>query len=181
MGRVKGSILLGVVKRAKREPGAQANLGERELRFLEGERVSHAEWYPIEICEALVMAIERALTGGNRSPLPWEFGVQMAKVQLSGTYRAFHVQGNPRRQLQRLPVIWKTFFDDGEWKCVDEEPGRIELRYSDSAARTDALCRAAGGFLEEASRMAGAEQVKVLKTTCRALGDRCCTYEVRWE
>ncbi|HVP31772.1 MAG TPA: hypothetical protein VMW35_21690 [Myxococcota bacterium] len=179
-GRVRGAILIGVVKRAKREPAVHKLLAPELEAFLEKERVVVSDWYPLAISEGLVLAIERAVTGGNTSPLPWAFGVEMAKVQLTGPYRAFLMRGEPQRQILRLPVMWRGFFDDGDWKCIPRGPGAIDLQFSGSSAKTDATCRSAGGFLEESSRMAGAKVVQVTKTSCAHAGAPFCGYEVRW-
>lgn len=181
MGKIRGAIIVGVVKRLKREPKAQALLTPDQLQFLKNERVVSSEWYPLELSEAFTLAIERALTGGNTSTLPWEFGVQMAKVQLSGSYRAFLLEGQPERQLMKLPVMWKGFFEDGEWCVIPRAPGAIDLQYSGSSVKTNTTCRSAGGYLEESTRMAGAKNVHVTKVCCRASGAPYCGYEVRWD
>jgi len=181
MGRVRGAILVGVIKRVKREPKAQAFLTPEQLDFVQNVRIVSSEWYPIELTEAFTLAIERGLTGGNNSTIPWEFGVQMAKVQLSGPYRAFLMEGQPERQVLKLPVIWKGYFEDGEWCCIPRAAGAIDLQYTGSATTSNSMCRSAGGYLEESTRMAGGKNVRVTKTCCRTKGAPYCGYEVRWD
>jgi len=181
MGKVRGAILVGVVKRIKREPKALALLTPDQLQFVQNERVVSSEWYPLAMSEGITLAIERGLTGGNTSTIPWEFGVQMAKVQLSGPYRAFLMEGQPERQVLKLPVMWKGFFEDGEWCCIPRGAGAIDLQYTGSQIKTNSMCRSAGGYLEESTRMAGGKNVRVTKTCCRTSGAPFCGYEVRWD
>jgi hypothetical protein len=181
VGRLKGSILVGVVKRAKREPGVRELLAPEAARFLDEVQVDTAEWYPLDVADSILTAVERAVTGGNESLLLRDFGVLMAQVQLSGTYKAFRVADDPERQILLLPVMWKSFFDDGEWTCERQEPGRIELCYAGGTTKTDAVCRSAAGFLEEAARMAGAAHAQITKTACRLAGDEDCRYQLWWE
>jgi hypothetical protein len=180
MASVKGSILVGVVKRAKREPQAMELLGDEDRAFVKSTTIHASQWYPLDVCERLVHAIEKAVVGKNDGSLAWTFGSEMAKVQLTGLYEVFRVTGDPIRQIERVPTLWKAFFDDGTWTVARQGERELQLRLGGGASRTRMLCLAAGGFLEEACRMAGGPAAHLEKTSCRFDGADACSYALSW-
>jgi predicted hydrocarbon binding protein len=180
MGRMKGSIVVGVIKRAKREPGALELLSPEDRDFVIHTRIHTSQWYPMDVLERVTLAIEKVVVGRNDGSLLWSFGREMAKVQLTGLYAVFRVDGDPQRQIERVPTIWKAFYDDGNWSVTRIGDGHIELALSDTTATTPVLCLSAGGFLEEACRMAGGPDVTLEKSACRLQGADACRYVLTW-
>lgn len=179
MAEVKGSVLVGVVQRARREPGVRERLAEGDRAFVDSKRVLSSEWYPLGLCERLVLAIEEVVAGSRASRLPREFGELMAEVQLTGTYRALR-RAEPEAQLERLAPIWACLFRDGRWQVEKAGEGRAEAEYRESACRSDAICRAAEGFLERMLALAGSGRAAVRQVACLHQGDPACRYALRF-
>jgi len=180
MAKVKGSIVVGVIKRAKRESGVLDRLSSEDREFVATTRIQPSQWYPIEVMERVTLAIEKVVVGRNDGSLLWSFGTEMAKVQLNGLYAIFRVEGDPQRQIERVPTIWKAFFDDGSWTVSRLGDRHLELALSDATSITPVLCLSAGGFLEEACRMAGGPSAALEKSACRLHGADACRYDLTW-
>lgn len=179
MAEVKGSVLVGVVQRARKEPGVRERLSEADRAFVDSKRVLSSDWYPLDLCERLVLAIEETVTGSRSSTLPRGFGELMAEVQLTQTYRAL-LRRSPEEQLERLPELWSFLYRDGSWHVEKQGEGRARIEYRQSACRTDGICRAIEGFLERMLALAGSESAEARQESCRHQGDPVCAYRVRW-
>ncbi len=180
MASIKGSIVLGVIKRAKREPGVLELLSPEDRAFVTRTKIQASQWYPMDLMERITLAIERVVVGRNDGSLLWMFGREMAKVQLTGLYEVFRVMDDPQRQIERVRTIWKAFYDEGSWSvwCVGDR--HLELALADTTTSSPVLCLSAGGFLEEACRMAGGSNAAIEKSACRLQGGDACRYVLTW-
>ena len=85
----------------------------------------------------------------------------------------------PESALIEAGALWKRYFEIGELRvpAVGRGYGKLELKNPFVRRST---CQALAGFVEVLLELAGGRDVEVVITSCKAVGDHACTFDVSW-
>ncbi len=178
MARVKGTVVLPIVKllRADKER-ARATLTPSLHGYL-SERILVTSWYPEEDYVALLQSLARFLP---KMDDPWAYmGRNSAAHDLTGIYRALIDPHSPERTLRRGNDLWRIYHSTGDFSAELVGAGAALLQLRDYAAASPDMCHLLGAYFGELIRLSGASSVNVTEATCRAKGAPLCTWNARW-
>jgi uncharacterized protein (TIGR02265 family) len=183
--KVKGAVLLSRGEFVRSEFGEEAwgrvleELSPEVREQLEGTLLT-STWYPFEISKEMDQAIVDVLGGGDLDIFK-RIGAWSARANLTGPHRAFVSAGNPQALLALTDRIYKFYYDTGyrEYEETGPDSGIMTTYEADVFSEND--CLTVMGWYEEAIRMCGATRVVITEESCRARGDSCCRYRLRWE
>ena len=180
MGKAKGTIVVKAVKvlRGHKEAARKA-LPESLHHYLKSTILS-STWYEeaeyLELCRACAQVLSRY--DGN----PWELmGKVSAEIDLEEIYRSQLRPGDPLASLRNFQTVWRLHHDTGKVTVTSESPGRASVELTDYAIVSSEMCRSIGGHIRGTLSLAGAENIRLSKSLCRATGDPVCRWDARWQ
>jgi hypothetical protein len=183
-GKVKGTILIQVVKliRSRKEEGRRL-VPEHLQHYLSG-RILPTSWHPEEDFLALMHA-STELFGGpgsvERLDSWFDAGRATAPAYFDEAYRMLVRKGDPGRTLASYGTIWKLRHDTGTVQYEALSDNESSVRLDDYALLSDKMCATLGGELAGLLDSAGAQGVEVSHLHCRARGDATCEWLVKWD
>jgi uncharacterized protein (TIGR02265 family) len=183
--QIRGAILIARKAFVQKHFGKDAwgkvlqGLAEEESKILKGILI-HVGWYPFEMGEHLDRAIVDVLGKGEMSIFE-EIGVQSAKENLGSIHQSFLTPGNPQNFMAQANTIYKFYYNTGyrEYQKTGPNSGILTTFAAETYSLVD--CMTVIGWYKEALRMCGARNVQVVEETCRAKGDSCCQYRIKWD
>lgn len=137
------------------------------------------DWYPYECFLNLCETADRVVGKGDLS-LCDELGRHGCDVNLTSMYRLLFKVGSVNFILRRAAVAWRTTYDTGEMRVLEQKEGFAHLRLEGWPQPQRAHCLSVRGWMHRAAEISGAKAVKS-KDTCRALGDPECEFVLRWQ
>ena len=137
------------------------------------------KWYPFALGRGLDDAIVAEL-GGGRSAFFEELGVASAEKNLTGVHKEFLVVGNPHAFLERTPMIYSFYYDQGRREYQKTGPNEAVLTTRDAATFSVPDCATVIGWHRRALEMCGARAPRVVEEECRARGGAVCRYRLSW-
>jgi len=165
MAKIKGTALIGAIKRLRREKERARDLLPAEFHHYLQERIVPASWYPEE--EFLVLLKANIKLIG----LPFEKAcARLGEATAQEHYKIWYgKQLNPmdsRTLLFRLPSIWSSQHDTGQYEFVLESAtsGRIEIKDFKYPSRE--LCLIVMAYTREFLQLSGFGKVTVSETAC---------------
>lgn len=178
MGRVKGTILVPLVKLLRANKVAAAKLLPAPLQKYLEERVLPSSWYPakdhVQLARVLVAVVPlgsepyRAMGGGA------------ARHDLMGIYKARLHPGDPMRTLESGLGLWRTYCDSGEMTHTRSGDHGAVIVLRDYVDVSREMCGIAGGYVAELALLGGAKDVVVRKLSCRLDGATQCSWNLDW-
>jgi hypothetical protein len=176
MPNAKGTVMVGLVKRLRREKErARALLAPGLAHYLD-ERIALGTWYPLEDFLALLRASGKLASAGTGKVFESQ-GRAAAREHMAGTYSGLSQTTHRRATFSLLG----SMFDTGRTDVVDRKPGSAVLEYSDFAQPARELCDIFTGYNAERMTMLGFEEVRVRHTQCRVDGAPTCRWEIQWK
>jgi hypothetical protein len=183
--KVKGAVLLSRNAYVNAEFGKDAwdrilqKLSEESRSPLKGIILS-TSWYPFEVNKELDQAIVDVVGGGDLNIFK-KIGAWSAQANLGGAHRSFLSPGDPLGFLAQSDRIYNFYYDKGrrEYEATGPNSGVITTYEAETFSAND--CLTVIGWYEEALKMCGAKKVVMTEDSCRARGDSCCRYQIRWE
>jgi hypothetical protein len=113
------------------------------------------EWYPIEVSAALHVAIRDVLGGGS-----WKesqrISAAAARVELRGVYRVLMRVVQYDTVWDRMERMWSQFYDAGEARWVEREPGHARAEFRGVAGFNEGMWGSTAGRVEVVLEAAGA-------------------------
>jgi hypothetical protein len=183
--RIKGSVLrtrLALIDELQPGEGRArvlARLTEDERRELDSPLPS--SWYPFELGRRLDEAIV-AVIGGGRTEFFEKLGEASADKNLgpSGVHRRFLVAGDPHAFLEKTPLIYSYYYDQGrrEYQKLSEREAVLVTYDAETFSAPD--CLTVVGWYRRALAMCGASSPVVVEEQCRAAGAAVCSYRLSW-
>jgi uncharacterized protein (TIGR02265 family) len=182
---IKGSVLrsrLQLVEDLAGQEGSERVLGRMSKDEAEVLRSLLASaWYPFDLGRSLDEAIVQELGGGRR-----EFFERLGEVSAEknlgagGVHRGFLVPGDPQAFLEKAPLIYSYYYDQGrrEYEKVAEREAVLTTRDAETFSAPD--CLTVVGWYRRALQMCGAEAARVVEEECRARGGTVCRYRLTW-
>ena len=183
--QVKGSVLrsrLALVLDLRPGDGVArvlARLGAKDRDALGSLLAS--SWYPFDLGSRLDEAIVAEL-GGGRPEFFERLGEASAEKNLgeAGVHRRFLVPGDPHAFLEKTPLIYSYYYDQGrrDYERSAEREAVLTTRDAETFSAPD--CLTVVGWYRRALEMCGARQPRVVEEQCRARGDAVCRYRLSW-
>jgi uncharacterized protein (TIGR02265 family) len=183
--KIKGSVLrsrLAMVKELAPEGGL-----DRVLARLDPEdqgalgTLLASSWYPFELGRHLDAAIVEEL-GGGRAAFFEKLGEASAEKNLGegGVHRRFLDEGHPHTFLEKTPLIYSFYYDQGhrEYERVGETEAILTTHEAETFSAPD--CATVVGWYRRALEMCGVEHPRVVEEECRARGGAVCRYRITW-
>ena len=137
------------------------------------------DWIPFSDLIALDRAVATA-AGGDPVATWFALGRHSAALNLTGVYKSF-ISGEPHRFFDRMAGLHHQFqtFGRSVYERLGERSGRI--RMESPTAWSEVYCASGRGYYEEALRLLQAPgPVVVRHSSCAALGDPSCVFELSW-
>jgi hypothetical protein len=140
-----------------------------------------SSWYPFDLGSRLDEAIVAEL-GGGRPEFFERLGEASAEKNLgeAGVHRRFLVLGDPHAFLEKTPLIYSYYYDQGrrDYERTAEREAVLTTRDAETFSAPD--CLTVVGWYRRALEMCGAKQALVVEEQCRARGDAVCRYRLAW-
>jgi uncharacterized protein (TIGR02265 family) len=183
--QIKGSVLrtrLALVQELRPSDGCArvlARLSPADRSALGSLLAS--SWYPFALGQRLDEAIVAEL-GGGRSDFFEKLGEASAEKNLgaSGVHRRFLVPGDPHAFLEKTPLIYSYYYDQGRRDYQRAGEGEAVLTTHGAETFSAPDCLTVVGWYRRALEMCGARQPRVVEEQCRARGDAVCRYRLSW-
>jgi uncharacterized protein (TIGR02265 family) len=140
-----------------------------------------SSWYPFELGRKLDEAIVAEL-GGGRAEFFERLGEASAERNLGPgcPHRRFLVPGDPHGFLEKTPLIYSYYYDQGrrEYQRTGEREAVLTTLDAETFSAPD--CLTVIGWHRRALEMCGATNVRVIEEECRARGAATCRYRLSW-
>jgi uncharacterized protein (TIGR02265 family) len=183
--KIKGSVLrsrLTMVDEVATDGGRERVLARMtpEDRETLGALLA-SSWYPFELGRSLDAAIVDELGGGEATFFE-KLGEASAEKNLGsgGVHRRFLVAGDPHAFLEKAPLVYSFYYDQGhrEYEKVGENEAVLTTHEAETFSAPD--CATVVGWHRRALEMCGVERPRVVEEECRAKGGKVCRYRVTW-
>lgn len=95
-------------------------------------------------------------------------------------HRRFLVPGDPHAFLEKTPLIYAYYYDQGrrEYERTGEREAVLTTRDAETFSGPD--CLTVVGWYRRALEMCGAQRPRVIEEECRARGGAACRYRLSW-
>jgi hypothetical protein len=173
MPKVKGTILVPLVKALRARKDEARALLAPELHHYLGERVVVTGWYEEQDHLDLLRVLGRVTGLTDYRPV----GHALARFELEGVYKAQLHEGDAMRTVHGFTRFWPFNHDTGQIAVV-ERPGGATVTLTGYALVAREICDIVTGFTEEAIRMAAARSGKVVHSSCRSARAANCVWEI---
>ena len=186
MVKIKGSVLrsrLAMVDEMAPDGGRERVLARLEPQDREtlGTLLA-SSWYPFELGRNLDAAIVDEL-GGGQATFFEKLGEASAEKNLGEgcVHRRFLVVGDPHAFLEKAPLIYSFYYDQGrrDYAKVADREAVLTTHEAETFSAPD--CATVVGWYRRAMEMCGVERPRVVEEECRAKGGDVCRYRVTWE
>jgi len=176
MPNAKGTVMVGLVKRLRREKERARPLLAPELAHYLEDRINLGAWYPLDDFLALLRLTGKVAPVGVGKIFENQ-GRAAAQEHMAGTYKGLSQTTQRRATFSLL----SSMFDTGRTEVIDRQPGSAVLEYSEFAQPARELCDIFTGYNAERMTMLGFEEVRVRHTQCRVDGAPTCRWEIQWK
>jgi hypothetical protein len=183
--RIKGSVLrtrLALIDDLQPGEGRARVLARlTEDERLELDSLLPSSWYPFDLGRRLDEAIVAEI-GGGRVEFFLKLGEASAEKNLgpTGVHRRFLVAGDPHAFLEKTPLIYSYYYDQGrrEYQKLSEREAVLVTHDAETFSAPD--CLTVVGWYRRALEMCGASKPLVVEEECRAHGAAVCRYRLSW-
>jgi hypothetical protein len=182
-GRVKGTIMVEVVKYLRSRKEAARDVVPPSLHRYLDTRILSTSWHPeedyLELMRALVKI--RPTTDATPGVSPWEAAARASNAAyVEGPYKVLLRPGDPAQTLANFGALWRLRHDTGDIRVVPEGDTAARLELRDYALVAREACELIQGTIWSVLHHAGAEKLRVEQVRCRARGDEACVWHVSW-
>ena len=135
-------------------------------------------WYDLGLHSRLLRAIDDELGHGDLA-LVGELGRWEAHRDFTIIYRIVLRFASPSIILQKMPDMWKRYYDEGDWEVVRDgnaATGRLRGWGGDCPALRVELT----SWMHRALELVGARDVRIEHTLSRARGDALDEWHASW-
>jgi uncharacterized protein (TIGR02265 family) len=183
--KIKGSVLRSRLAMVE-EMAPDGGLDRVLARLAPGDRETlgallASSWYPFELGRSLDAAIVDEL-GGGRAAFFEKLGEASAEKNLgeAGVHRRFLVKDDPHAFLEKAPLIYSFYYDQGrrDYEKVGETEAVLTTHEAETFSAPD--CATVVGWYRRAMEMCGARSPRVVEEECRAKGGAVCRYRITW-
>lgn len=182
-GKIKGTIVIEVVKYLRTRKEQARTLVPAHLQHYLSSRILATSWHPeqdyLELMKVVVKL--RQAAGARPAISPFEDAARdSAAAYFEGPYKALVRKGDPARTLASLPALWRLRHDTGEFDVEQQGAGKARLELHDYALVAREACELVQGTLWGLLHHSGAQGVELAHTQCRARGHATCEWQAAW-
>ena len=181
-GKIKGSIMMGIVRflRLHRQQ-AQRLLPPHLQRYL-NTRILATGWHPEEdYLELMRVLVQIRARPQERGVSPFEDAARdAAATHFEGPYRSLLRKGDPARTLGNLPALWRLRHDTGEAEVELPAPNQARVLLRGYSLVAPESCDLTQGTLWGMVHHSGGRDIEVKHNRCRARGDDVCEWRINW-
>ena len=142
-GKIKGTILIEVVKYLRSRKDAARAVVPPHLHHYLTTRILSTSWHPEEDYLELMRAVVK-LRGTTDAPpgvSPWEASARASNAAyFEGPYKSLVRKGEPGRSLASLQSLWRLRHDTGEFEIALEGDHAAKLQLRDYALVAREAC-----------------------------------------
>ena len=135
-------------------------------------------WYPLDLHARLLRAVDTGLGDGDLSTI-----LPIARFEAERDVPIVHhlllQMGNPTDVAEKMAVLWPRDHTTGRLRIERRDDSAIDVTLVDWAA-DEALCLGFQHYFQRALELAGARDVRLVQSTCRARGAAECFFKVTW-
>ncbi|MDD9971331.1 MAG: DUF2378 family protein [Myxococcales bacterium] len=180
MGKLKGGILIEVVKFLRSRKEEARRLLRPELHSYLEDRVLASSWYDEQDYFELLEAVAKLYDAPDGVD-PWVLmGRTGARSSLGSAYRSMVRVGDPETTLKQFPLLWEVRHDTGRARVAIDGPGEGRVWLRDYALVSHQICKAIQGTITELVHQSGARDIEVEKLQCRAAYAEACCWKLSW-
>jgi hypothetical protein len=135
-------------------------------------------WYPLDTYARLLWAVDRRVGHGDLAAVI-EMGRFEAARDVPTIHRLLLKMVKPAFIVEKMAELWPRYNSTGRLILQRLGPEAVDVTladWSDDAA----LCASIQGYSERALSLAGARQVRLTQTSCRAKGASACIFRAAW-
>lgn len=183
-GRVKGTIMIEVVKYLRHHKDKARPLMPPHLhRYLE-TRILATSWHPeqdyLDLMQVIIAL--RPRTPEDEGLGPWESAARDSTANFfdDGPYKSMVRKGQPARTLASLDALWRLRHDTGRFTVEQQAPNRARLELCDYAVEPGDSCALVQGTIWGFLYYSDAKSIEVEHTQCRAKGAARCEWTASW-
>ena len=183
--RIKGTAMLNAVRalRSMDKDKATALLPPHLHKYLEGERILPASWYPetdmLEVNRALAQLIRPTLGRVTLEQTFVHMGRLVGPIDLSSVYAPMHSAGALADNIHRVTASWKQYHDTGSL-TVTAAAASARFELSDYGLPTRELCWIQRGWFEAYLEVSGVKSISVVEVQCCNQGASTCVWQATW-
>ena len=185
MTSIKGAAVVAGLRFLREtfgEAGLASVLGDLEpedrAAFTDGGLVS--AWYPVPLLLKLMRAAE-ARFGSQMAHICRHMGRASADYGLSTVYKIFFKVGSPQFIISRAARVISSYYSQGVLQIVASGPGFATVDLVDFPDGAPEYCERIRGWMERTMELAGASQLRSVRSLCVHRGDRVCRFSGYWE
>jgi predicted hydrocarbon binding protein len=179
---MKGSTVISTLEFLRERGTLQkvlANLQPPHEEYFTG-RVLPSSLCPARTFSALLDQVCQ-VHGDDALATCYEIGRRIVNDGLQSVYQVFLRRGSPLWVLRRSPGLWRSYFKNSDIEILEAEGTHGTLKVVEKHHPSEADCETRRGGIAETLHLAGARQLEVVHSRCRARGDTECVFEIRWK
>lgn len=161
MRQVKGTLVVGMVKRVRRDKtgGLLSRLGEAEQALCQSQ-ILPVGWYPFETYRNVFDTVVDAVAGGEMEVVR-QWGRAYAEEVVSTIYRSAIVAGDPIASLAKYETLFGHFYSFGTLEVERVGPREALLHIRDFDPDWEPAYHLIRGWLEQTLVLGGARNPRV--------------------
>jgi hypothetical protein len=135
-------------------------------------------WYPLALYARLLRAVDQQLGAGDLRAIP-PIGRFEAERDLPTIHRLLLKMVNPSYVVDKMAELWPRYHSTGELRIERRGDRAVDATLADWAS-DEALCLGFQSYCQRALELAGARDVRIAHSSCRARGADLCFFRVKW-
>jgi predicted hydrocarbon binding protein len=156
---------------------AVARLPKEDGEIIEG--VVGVGWYPLDLFARVLRAVDREIGTGDLSTIA-PMGRFEAERDVPTIHRVLLKMVRPAFIVEKMAELWPRYNSTG--RLVVRRLGAKAVDVTlDDWSDDEALCASIQGYSERALQLAGARQLRLAQTACKARGAPACVFHAAWE
>jgi hypothetical protein len=182
-GRVKGTIMVEVVKYLRSYKEEARKLIPSHLQHYLDGRILATSWHPEEDYLELMRAVVELFPRTDATPEITSFEAASrasSGAYFEGPYKSLVRRGDPARTLKSLGALWRLRHDTGEFEVVPASGHRASVLLRDYALVARESCELVQGTIWGMLHHSGGRDIQIAHTRCRVGGDEVCEWRLEW-
>jgi hypothetical protein len=183
-GRVKGTIMIEVVKYLRSRKEEARPLLPLHLKPYLNTRILATSWHPeqdyLDLMHVLIALRPRSTEDAGLGPWEAAARVSTANFFAEGPYKSMVRKGEPGRTLASLDALWRLRHDTGRFQVESTGPNQARLELRDYAVEPGDSCSLVQGTIWGFLYYSEGKNIAIEHTKCRARGDAACEWQASW-
>ncbi len=180
MGRVKGTMMLGLVRaiRGDKTRSWDGSLSEED-REVVARQILPSSWYPFDVYRRVFDVVMQAFANNDPEAIR-RIGRGYGREIVGSVYKNLVIPGNPMESLKKNKIVFKMLFDFGDvaFEATSDRSGRLEISGFDSSF--EGFYYIFAGWNEECLELSGARGVSSTFLARSWKGDPKTVIEFSW-